>query len=149
MLRNLAFVVTTALVLATAALAGTPQYGTAAEARAMLEKAAAAVQANKTQALADFNSGAGGFHDRDLYVFCADASDGVATAHPVHKGKLLKDFKDAKGFAFGAEIISTAAEGTIGEVSYLWPRPGSDAPVEKVSFFTKIADQICGVGYYK
>ena len=27
--------------------------------------------------------------------------------------------------------------------------PGSDEPFEKATFYTKVGDQICGVGYYK
>ena len=49
----------------------------------------------------------------------------------------------------GQEIMRTATEGKINEVTYWWPCPGSDKPLEKVSFFTKVKDQICGVGYYK
>ena len=30
-----------------------------------------------------------------------------------------------------------------------WPRPGSDEPFEKETLYTKVGDQICGVGYYK
>jgi hypothetical protein len=37
-----------------------------------------------------FNKGEGGFRDRDLYVFCANASDGILTAHPALKGEELK-----------------------------------------------------------
>lgn len=151
MLRNLAFAAISALALFVAAIAsaGTAQYGTAEEARAMLERAVAAMRADKTKALADFNAGEAGFKDRDLYVFCANASDGVTTAHPTTKGESIKDAKDGNGFAFGREMLSTATEGKIGEIAYLWPRPGSDKNVEKVSFFTKVGDQICGVGYYK
>ena len=29
------------------------------------------------------------------------------------------------------------------------PRLGSDKPLEKTSYYTKVGDQICGVGYYK
>ena len=32
----------------------------------------------------------GGFKDRDLYVLCANASDGIITAHPTRKGGQLK-----------------------------------------------------------
>jgi hypothetical protein len=45
--------------------------------------------------------------------------------------------------------METASEGKIYQVTYWWPRPGSDKPLEKHSFYTKIADQTCGVGYYK
>ena len=41
----------------------------------MLDKAVAAVKADKTKALDVFNKGGGGFKDRDLYVFCANASE--------------------------------------------------------------------------
>ena len=115
----------------------------------MLEKAVAAVKADKAKALDMFNKDEGGFKDRDLYVFCANASDGVETAHPTHKGSKLTDIKDVNGFAFGEEIMRTATEGKISEVAYMWPRPDSDTPVQKVTFVTKAGDQICGVGYYK
>ena len=52
----------------------------------MLEKAVGAVKDNKEKALEMFNKGEGGFKDRDLYVFCANASDGVLTAHPLLEG---------------------------------------------------------------
>ena len=47
----------------------------------MLEKAVAAVKEDKAKALDMFNNGEGGFKDRDLYVWCANASDGIVTAH--------------------------------------------------------------------
>jgi signal transduction histidine kinase len=149
MFRNLLFAGIYVAVVSTAAFAQKPQYGTTEEAKAMLEKAVAAVKADKTKALDMFNKGEGGFKDRDLYVFCANASDGVETAHPTHRGSKLTNIKDMNGFAFGNEIMKTATEGKIGEVAYMWPRPESDTPVQKVTFFTKVEDQICGVGYYE
>ncbi|MGH8591778.1 MAG: hypothetical protein ACREXX_21420 [Gammaproteobacteria bacterium] len=52
------------------------EHGTAAEARAMLERAVAELGKDRAAALGKFNKGEGGFKDRDLYVFCAgsDAS---------------------------------------------------------------------------
>ena len=43
----------------------------------MLDRAVAAVKEDKAKALDMFNKGEGGFKDRDLYVSCANASDGV------------------------------------------------------------------------
>jgi signal transduction histidine kinase len=124
-------------------------FGTAAEAKAMLEKAVAAVKANKADALAKFTKGEGGFKDRDLYPFCG-GPDGNFTAHPSLVGKSLKELKDKAGKALGQEIYANAKEGSIGEVSYMWLRPGTTEPlVQKVSYFTKIGDQVCAVGYYK
>jgi hypothetical protein len=96
-----------------------------------------------------FNKGEGGFKHRDLYVFCANASDGVLTAHPHLKGEHLQDIVGKKGYPLGKEIMQTATEGKISEVMYWWPRPGSDKPLEKRTFYTKVVDQNCGVGYYK
>ncbi len=125
------------------------QYGTAEEAKALLKKAVVAVKDDETKALDMFNKKEGGFRDRDLYVFCANASDGALTAHPTMKGEPLQDIKGKKGFPLGQEMMQKAAEGTIKEVTYWWPRPGTDTPLEKTTFYTKVSDQICGVGYYK
>jgi len=125
------------------------QFGTEKEARAMLDRAVAAMKQNKQKALDMFNKGEGGFKDRDLYVFCANASDGVLTAHPSKKGEHLQDIVGKKGYPLGKEIMQKATEGKISEVSYWWPRPGSDKPLEKHTFYTKVTGQNCGVGYYK
>ena len=135
--------------LAASAFAQAP-FGSEAEAKAMLEKAVAAVKADKAVALASFLKGEGGFKDRDIYPFCANASDGAMTAHPALMGKKIQDIVDKNGKKLGEEMQKVATEGKLTEVSYMWPRPGADTtPVQKVSFVTKVADQICGVGYYK
>ena len=152
MIRKLAFVVGYAVfqLLSTTASVWAAEFGTAEEAKAMLGKAVAAVKEDKAKALDRFNKGEGGFKDRDLYVFCANASDGILTAHLYgYKGKQLRDILGKKGYPLGREIMQKASEGTIKEVTYWWPRPGSDKPFKKTSFYTKVGDQICGVGYYK
>lgn len=152
MVRNLLIAIGQVAALALfvpSSLAGQAQFGTEQEARAMLEKAVAALKENQAQALEKFNKGEGGFKDRDLYVFCANASDGVLTAHPYLKGEHLQEIVGKKGFPLGKEIMEKATEGKILEVTYWWPRPGSEKPLEKRTFYTKIADQNCGVGFYK
>ena len=113
----------------------------------MLERAVVALKENKEKALEMFNKGEGGFKDRDLYVFCANASDGILTAHPYLKGEHLQEIVGKKGYPLGKEIMKTATEGKINEVTYWWPRPGTDKPLEKRTFFTKVVGQNCGVGY--
>jgi signal transduction histidine kinase len=124
--------------------------GSATDAKAMLERAVAAVKTDETKALAAFNSGSGGFKDRDLYVFCA-RRDGRVDAHidPTQLGRDLRDLYDVDGVAFGQEMLAIAQDGDIKAVSYMWPKPNSRVPAQKVSFVTRVADQICGVGYYK
>jgi signal transduction histidine kinase len=121
--------------------------GTAAQARAMLEKAVVALKANQADALAKFQRGDGGFKDRDLYVFCF-GPDGTWSAHPELKGKMVKDWVDPVGKRPGEEMIKAAQEGKISETSYLWPRAGTTDPMRKVTYFTKVGNQVCGVGYY-
>lgn len=124
------------------------EFGTSAEARAMLDKAVAELKADKNAALAKFAKGEGGFKDRDLYPFCAGA-DGNFTAHPTLAGKSMRDLKDKNGKEIGKEMYSVAQEGKVSEVDYMWPRPGSTDPVGKITYVTKVGDQVCGVGYYK
>lgn len=142
------FVVVTMAILAVASQALAGEFGTAAEAKAMLERAVAAIKADKADALDKFTKGEGGFKDRDLYPFCG-GPDGNFTAHPKLVGKSLRELKDKAGKALGEEMYAVAREGAIGEVSYMWPRPGSNDPVPKVSFVTRVGDQVCAVGYYK
>jgi signal transduction histidine kinase len=148
MLRSLVIAVTTSALLTTTAWAQ-GQFGTAAEARAMLEKAVSAVKADKAKTLDQMQKGEGAFKDRDLYMFCANVNDGILTAHPALKGTKIQTIKDKDGKALGEEMMKVAAEGKVSEVTYMWPRPGDTTPVQKVSFVTKVGDQVCGVGYYK
>jgi signal transduction histidine kinase len=143
-----------ALTLSPAVFAQQGQTGTAQEARAMLEKAVAAVKADQAVALAMFNKGEGGFKDRDLYPFCFKIADGKAVASPlaVPAGTDVRTLKDPTGTTYGQELYAAAQkpEGQITEVSYAFPKPGTTAPaVPKVSFVTKAGELGCGVGYYK
>jgi signal transduction histidine kinase len=125
-------------------------YGTSDEAKAMLQKAVAALKADKAKALAMFNDGSGGFKDRDLYVYCG-GPDGNFSAHPNEKlrGASLKGLKDKAGTVIGEEIYAVAEPGKFAEVEYKWTRPGSEVIVDKVAYVTKQGDEICAVGYYK
>jgi len=142
-----------ALTFSTVVFAQQSQFGTAQEAKAMLDKAVAAVKANKNAAIAKFNNGDDGFKDRDLYPFCFNLSDGKFVAAVKRlRGTDTRELKDPTGKVFGAELYAAAQkpEGQVTEVSYKFPRPGADqTPVAKVTFITKAGDLGCGVGYYK
>jgi signal transduction histidine kinase len=140
------------LTLSSVALAQQPsQFGNAQEAKAMLERAVAAVKADKDKALFMFNLGEGGFLDRDLYPFCVGKSDGKVLATQVKQtlGQDARTFKDATGKAFGQEVLAAAKEGQTAEVSFMFPKPGADTtPRQKVAYVSAIGDLVCGVGYY-
>jgi signal transduction histidine kinase len=145
-----------AALLATAAPAQMmARPGTAADAKAMLDKTVAAIKADKAKALDEINAGSNGFLVGDIYPFCWNLSDGknVAVANPNAKGLIGKDVrtvKDPTGDAFGERIYAAAKEGQVNEVSYKFPRPGPDkTPVPKVAFITAVDGLGCGVGYYK
>jgi hypothetical protein len=124
-------------------------YGTPAEAKAMLEKVIAGMKADAAQTIAKINKGE--FKDRDLYPYCA-GPDGKYVAHPIASriGLVQKDIKDQNGKAYGEEMTKVAEEGKIAEVGYVFPRPGTDGPaVPKVGLVTKVAGHVCAVGYYK
>jgi hypothetical protein len=152
-MRKAAFASAIAAValLAASSLAMAAEYGTAAEAKAMVEKVVTAVKADKAKAIAMFNKGEGGFKDRDLFPFCFNISDGilVATLAPT-LGMDVRTLKDKAGHVFGQDVYDAAKDGQITEVSYIFPRPGADTtPLQKVSYVTRVGDLGCGVGYYK
>ena len=134
------------------------KYGTEEEAKAMLTKAVAALKADKTKALEMFNTGEGGFLDRDLYPFCFNKSDGkiLAVSNPHSKqyiGKDVRSLTDSKGKVYGPELYTAAQkpDGQISEVYYMFPRPDDPTatPVQKESYVTGVGDVGCGVGYYE
>ena len=136
-------------LLGAAGVALGAEYGTREEARAMLDKVVAEMKADKAATLDKINKK--GFNDRDLYPFCS-GPDGKITAHgalPERLGVDQATLKDSAGKPFGAEIRNVAKAGKIGEVSYMYKRPGSTEQEPKVSLVTKVGDQVCAVGYYK
>jgi signal transduction histidine kinase len=133
--------------LAGAALAS--EKGTPKEAKALLQKAVAAMEADQDAALAAFTDREGGFVDRDLYVFCF-TSDGQITAHvdPSLVGQNARPLTDPDGLAVGEKLLAIAREGG-GELEYRWQNPVSGDVETKVSYLAKAGDQTCGVGAYK
>ena len=137
------------VLVVTAGLASAAEFGTRDEAKAMLDRAVVMLKTDKNRALDLFTAGTGGFVDRDLYVFCG-GPDGMLTAHPYNMGTNMMEFKDNTGKAAGEEMYAVAKDGEFSEVSYKWVQPGGDGEqIDKVTFITKVGDQICGVGYYE
>jgi hypothetical protein len=101
---------------------------------------------DEAQAREMFATGEGGFKSKDLYVWCANASDGILTVHPTNKGKELRDIKGKHGAPFGETIMENAAEGTIKETTYWWPRPDSDEPSRRPRSTPRSAIRFAGSG---
>ncbi|MGB7036550.1 MAG: chemotaxis protein [Xanthobacteraceae bacterium] len=140
------------LVMLSATFAAAQQFGTAEEARAMLDRAVAALKADQATALREIRDGNNTqFRDRDLYVSCFNASDGKFTAFPspgmigldIRKFKLSDDPIGQRAF----DAIRGAPEGTVVTMEYKFPKDGK--PALKQSLETRIGNQVCGVAYYK
>ena len=130
------------------------EFGTAGEAKAMMENAVAKLQQNQAAALIDFNNPGGMFRDRDLYVFCFDTGTARFTAH-INSTLIGTDVRllyKPDGTSLGSKVFDaavTAKEAAIVTVGYDFPRPGTSNPVPKESFVARVGTTACGVGYYK
>jgi signal transduction histidine kinase len=144
-----------ALVLGwTTTLVFAQQLGTAKDARAMLDRAIAALKSNEHTALSQFNDQNNRqFHDRDLYVFCFNMSDGKVTSYSapfligadVRTLMLVNDPIGQRAY----DTVRNAPEGKIAILQYKMPKPGTIEPATKLSFETRIGNQGCGVTYYE
>ncbi|GAB4556137.1 MAG: methyl-accepting chemotaxis protein [Geothermobacteraceae bacterium] len=73
--------------------------------------------------------------------------------HPIKPkldGKPLGDFKDPNGTYLFNEFVRVAKTNGAGFVDYLWPKPGHDQPVAKVSYVKLVPEWswIVGTGLY-
>lgn len=122
-----------------------------ADARYLLKRSEIALGKDPSKALRQFQRGEGGFRTQDSYVFCVGVADGVMNAHPspLLQGHDVRDLHDSTGNYFIAAMLKTAEQGKVSEIHYLFPRPGSTEAVPKTTFYTRAADQVCGVGVYE
>jgi len=151
---SFAYALAALALLWSTALAAAQQSGAPVEAQAMFDRAVAALKADKAKALSEFNDKNNKqFHDRDLYVFCYNMSDGKFTAHPnpavMGADVRTMKFKDDPFGQRGYDAIKGLLEGDVATLDYEFPKPGMSDPVPKRSFITRVGDQGCGVGYYK
>ena len=73
--------------------------------------------------------------------------------HPIRpelEGKDLRENKDPTGKHLFMEFVKTVQAQGAGDVAYMWPKPGSDKPVQKVSYVKGFAPWgwIIGSGVY-
>ena len=150
--RVVMWAVALVLGLAMAASAFAQERGTAAEAKALTEKAAAhLLRVGPEKALADFDDPAGGFRDRDLFVVVYNPQRIVVSAagNPAFVGRDATLFKDTDGKEFGKEIIALATSAKAGWVEYRMNSPLSRKVEQKASYVVMAGDYIVLVGIYK
>ncbi len=145
-------IIAAAVALTFAGIVMADDMATPDEAKAMSQKAQAAVnEMGADDAFAAFAADDGGFKDKDLYVFCMDM-DGVMLSHAVKPelvGKNLLDF-NKYGDELFKNMVKVAQDSGEGWVDYNWPYPGTDEVKAKTSYImTNDGDFFCGVGAYK
>ena len=119
------------------------------DAREMLRRVVAAIQADEAKALQQFARGEGGFRTVENYVFCV-GPDGVMSAHPnpALQGTDVRDLHDSTGNHFIATMLRDAKPGQVASLRYLFPRPGGTQELPKTTYYTRAGSQMCGVGFY-
>jgi hypothetical protein len=130
------------------------QLGTADDAKAMLDRAIAALKSDEPGALRKFNDPSDKqFHDFELYVFCFDASDGKITADS-STGLLGIDIrtlrlKDDPLGQRAYDTVQNAPQESVRTMDYSFPKPGTTEPAPKQFLETRVNNQGCGVAYYQ
>lgn len=128
--------------------------GTADEAQALVDKAIAAIAADREKAFVAIDSKDGEFVDRDLYIFVMDLK-GNMLAHGANKGLIGKNLvemklKDPDGKRFIDEFVQVVRTKGEGWIDYKWASPTTKKIMQKSSFVKKIEnDMFVGCGIYK
>ena len=140
------------LVLMTGNIAFPAQFGTPAEAEALVKKAIELIKTDgKEKAFAEINNPQGKFVDRDLYIFVYDLK-GQCVAHGFNKkmiGKDLLEMKDPDGKYFVKERVEIAKTKGKGWQDYKFTDPITKKLEPKTAYVERIGDLIVGCGVYK
>ena len=145
----IAFSTVSLLALGTAQAA---DQGTAAEAEALVKKAAAYIKANgNDKAYEEFTNGKQ-FKDRDLYIFAYDfAGKNLAHgANPKLVGKDLSGLKDPDGKMILPPLVEIAkTKGKGWSESFKFRNPLTEKMEPKVVYVERVGDVFLGCGIYK
>jgi cytochrome c len=146
------------LLLATLSFLGSPaaaaaEFGSKAEAVAMVKRVQARFKAEGAAATfkAVSDKTVAEFHDRDLYPFIYDMS-GVNVAHgarPALIGKNLSTLKDQDGKFLVRDMMEIAKTKGSGWYDYKWPNPITSKIEDKSSYVERMGDYWVGVGVYR
>jgi len=91
-------------------------------------------------------------YDKVEYFWVNDMTP-ITIMHPIKpelEGKDMSQLKDANGKVLFVEFVNAVKKDGAGYVDYLWPKPGFDKPVEKISYVKGFAPWgwIVGSGIY-
>lgn len=130
-------------------------FGSADDAKAMLDRAATALKVNEAAALKQFNDDKNKqFRDRDLYVYCFNVASGKFTAfqNDMMIGVDIRELKLPPDDPIGKrayDAVHDAPEGNVVSIEYNFPKPGTKTQAAKQTLETRVGNQACGVTYFK
>lgn len=131
-----------------------PPSSKAQETEALVNKAAALIDAKGRAAFSEFRQkGTEWFHG-DTYLFAYDLKGNVLLnpAFPAREGTNVSGQKDVNGKQFHDAIIRTAETKGSGWVDYMFPKPGQTQPSQKWAFVKAVKiDGVSGLlasGFY-
>ena len=140
------------LVLMAGRITLAAEFGTAAEAEAMVKKAIQLIKTEgKVKAFAEISNPKGKFVDRDLYIFVYDI-DGKCVAHGFNQkmiGKELIEMKDSDGKLFVKERVEIAKTKGHGWQDYKFTDPITKRIEPKSAYVERVENLIVGCGVYK
>jgi signal transduction histidine kinase len=140
------------LVLTAGTITSAAEFGTAAEAEALVKKAVQLIKAEgKEKAFAEISNPKGKFVDRDLYIFVYDM-DGKCVAHGFNQkmiGKELIEIKDSDGKLYVKERVEIAKTKGKGWQDYKFTDPITKKIEPKSAYVERLENLIVGCGVYK
>jgi len=121
------------------------------QAKALLDKASAALVKDEKGTLSAINGLKGGFVQDDLYVFVVDLNDQRYVAHGTNLRMVKTDFskvKDPEGKPVGEPILALIGKQDEGEYEYRWRNPVTNKVENKHAYVRKVGHFLVAVGYY-
>jgi methyl-accepting chemotaxis protein len=121
---------------------------------ALVEKAAALVNARGKSAFDEFRKKGSEWFDGETYLFSYDSKGNVLLnpAFPKREGMNLSGQTDANGKKFHDLMLETARTKGAGWVDYMFPKPGQTTPSHKWSYVKRVAIDgvpgLIGAGFF-
>lgn len=121
------------------------------QARALLDKAAQALEQDQNGTLEAINNLKGGFLQDDLYVFVVNTTTKRYVAHGTNLRLVNTDFskvKDPEGKPVGLPMLEMIKKQPQGDYEYRWRNPVTGKVEHKHAYMRKVGDLLVAVGYY-
>jgi cytochrome c len=136
------------------AQAAPPASPQADEVTALVDRAAAAIDAKGKSVFPDFHEANGPWRSGPIYLVVVDLTGKtlVNAAFPKFEGTDANLVKDATGKFFVTAFIEKVKASGSGWVDYIWPKPGETQPSRKWSYVKAVsvdgAPALVGAGFY-